>query len=133
MNALAGYLYRHLRDNGWSIDDLVRRSGLSPAGVRTLLDPTAEELSGLPDRDTVVALARALGVPRTEVVLKAAEACGLATGRMPYEAPTLHTATNHQLVRELRRRLAQGARSSLGPQRRLGHLTAIDGALAEAW
>lgn len=132
MNAFAGYLYRHLRGNGWGIDDLARRSGLSQASVRGLLDPTADELPGLPDGETVAALARALCVSRTELVLKAAEACGLATGQTYSEAPAAPQVPVHDRASELRRRLAHGSRYALGGHRRVQRLGGFDGALAEA-
>jgi hypothetical protein len=118
MNALAGYLYGQLRSLGWGVDDLATRSGLSRSAVLSLLDP-AEELSTLPDCTTVKAVAAALGVDRTELVLAAAAACGLATTRQQRPEPTLSTATNAQLVRELRRRLASGARSGSLPRHQL--------------
>jgi hypothetical protein len=100
MNALAGYLYAELRARGWGIDDLAGRSGLSRAAVLALLDP-AEERSMLPDCETVEAVCTALEVDRTELVLAAAAACGLATGAVARPEPTLRTATNAELVREL--------------------------------
>jgi hypothetical protein len=110
MNALAGYLYAELRAYGWGVDDLAARSELPRATILSLLDP-AEERSMLPDPDTVRAVADALGVERTELVLAAARACGLATVRAGRPEPTLRTATNAELIRELRRRLASGARA----------------------
>ena len=116
MNALAGYLYGQLRSQGWGVDDLAVRSGLSRGAVLSLLDP-AEERSMLPDCATVEAVAGALGVDRTELVLAAAQACGLAMARESRPEPTLRTATNAQLVRELRRRLASGAKAGSIPRR----------------
>jgi lambda repressor-like predicted transcriptional regulator len=115
MNALAGYLYGQLRAKGWGVDDLASRSGLSRATILSLLDP-AEERSMLPDCITVEAVATALEVDRTEVVLAAAEACGLAIARADRPEPTLRTATNAQLIRELRRRLATGAKAGTLPR-----------------
>ena len=55
---------------------------------------------------------------RIDVVLAAAEACGLATARASRPEPTLRTATNAQLIRELRRRLATGAAAGSVPRQR---------------
>jgi hypothetical protein len=121
MNALAGYLYGQLRSLEWGVDELATRSGLSRSTILSLLDP-AEERSVLPDSSTVVALAAALGVDRKELVLAAAEACGLATARANRPEPTLRTATNAQLIRELRRRLASGAKAGTLPRQQVGAL-----------
>lgn len=125
MNALAGYLYNNLRRLGWGVDDLAAASGLSRSTILELLDP-AEELTALPDFGTVDALVSALDVDRTEVVLRAAEACGLSTSPVATPQPTLKTATNSQLVSELRRRLANGARSGALPRRAVPALASVD-------
>jgi hypothetical protein len=124
MNALAGYLYGQLRAHGWGVDELASRSGLSRATILSLLDP-AEERSMLPDCITVEAVAEALGVDRIDVVLAAAEACGLATARASRPEPTLRTATNAQLIRELRRRLATGAAAGSVPRQRAQQVASV--------
>ena len=76
-NELAVLIENRLAKKGWSVTDLVRETGLTAGTVAELLGP--RELPGMPDGDTVERLATALGIPPRRVVLRAVEACGMAT------------------------------------------------------
>jgi hypothetical protein len=65
-------------------------------------------LADWPSSQVIDALARALHVPARELVLRAAEACGLSVEEEGPGAGLLDSS-NEDLMRELRRRLALGA------------------------
>lgn len=120
MNTLRGFLLDHMAQRGWDAAELAASSGLAAEEIAPLLGD--ETLSGWPSPAVVKGLAKALQVPCREVVLQAAEACGVpvdAPGAAPVAAPAealveeagILQATNEVLLREVRRRLALGAAS----------------------
>jgi transcriptional regulator with XRE-family HTH domain len=127
-NELAVLIENRLAKKGWSVTDLVRETGLTAGTVAELLGP--RELPGMPDGDTVERLATALGIPPRRVVLRAVEACGMATSWAGDREHGLRTASDEELMRELRRRLLAGRSSGDARRRRLSHLALIGGALA---
>jgi hypothetical protein len=94
---------------GWGRDALAERSGLDELTIEAILDSPV--LPEWPDPDALLALARAFALPVREVVLRAAEGCGLHVTGPLNPAETILLATNEELMREVRRRLALGART----------------------
>jgi len=128
-NELAVLIEDQMAVKGWSVIDLVRETGLDAGAVADLLGP--DLLLAMPDGDVVRRLATGLGVPLQQVVLAAAEACGLATslhGDRERER-ALRAASDEDLMRELRRRLVAGRNSADVRRRRMSHLALIQGAL----
>jgi hypothetical protein len=127
-NKLAVLIEERLAVKGWSVGDLMRETTLDPGTLSGLLGP--EVLPDMPDGDTVDKLAAGLGLSAVHVVLHAVEACGLATSPMGDRQAALRNASDADLVRELRRRLAAGRNSGDARRRRLSHLALVGGALA---
>ena len=109
INSFGRFVDEQLTLLGWSRDDLAERSGLDDWTVAGLLDSPV--LSEWPEPDVMLALARAFSLPVREVVLRAAEGCGLHVTGPLNPAETILLATNEELMREVRRRLALGART----------------------
>ncbi|HET8594671.1 MAG TPA: hypothetical protein VFM07_05445 [Intrasporangium sp.] len=107
VNALGSYLQDQLDLLGWSRATLVARSRVDGYELDAILD--APMLAEWPQPETLMGLARALSVPLREVVMYAAEGCGLG---VLATAPAVHTmslTSNEDLMLEVRRRLALGA------------------------
>ena len=106
MNRLGAYVRAEMADRGWTLADLTRGTGLDESDLMPIL--SKDWLADWPSSQVIDALARALHVPARELVLRAAEACGLSVDLAASPAG-LADASNEQLMRELRRRLALGA------------------------
>jgi transcriptional regulator with XRE-family HTH domain len=107
MNSLGQYLQGHLTKRGWAPSDLARRSGVAESEILPLLE--GEALAEWPSPAAVMGMAKALKVPARDVVLMAAAACGIDPGAAPRVQSDVARATNDELLREVRRRLALGA------------------------
>lgn len=123
MNSLGAYLREEMAWRDWDFRELLAQTGLEENDVLSAFQsaPLAEWHSP----QVITALARALGVPVRDLVLRTAEASGLAVEEQsPREAetvpapavldaapvcPALADVNNEDLMRELRRRLALGA------------------------
>jgi transcriptional regulator with XRE-family HTH domain len=106
MNRLGAYVRAEMADREWALSDLTRGTGLDESDLMPIL--SKDWLADWPSSQVIDALARALHVPARELVLRAAEACGLSVD-LEASADGLADASNEQLMRELRRRLALGA------------------------
>jgi transcriptional regulator with XRE-family HTH domain len=95
-----------MADRDWTLADLTRGTGLDESDLMPIL--SKDWLADWPTSQVIDALARALHVPARELVLRAAEACGLSVD-LEASPAGLADASNEQLMRELRRRLALGA------------------------
>jgi len=106
MNRLGAYVQAEMDWRGWTLTDLTKAAGLDESDLMPIL--ARDWLADWPSSQVIDAVARALHVPARELVLRAAEACGLAVDE---EGPgaTLVDSSNEELMRELRRRLALGA------------------------
>jgi hypothetical protein len=106
MNSLGRYVHSEMAWRDWSLSDLAAHAGLAEDDLLPLFN--AGPLADWPSSRVISALADALRVPSRELVLQAAEGCGL-----PVQAETvgaeLVRASNAELLQELRRRLAMGA------------------------
>jgi hypothetical protein len=107
----------------WDFRELLAETGLEENDVLSAF--RSAPLAEWPKPQVITALARALGVPVRDLVLRTAEASGLAVEEQsPREAetvpapkvldavavcPALADVNNEDLMRELRRRLALGA------------------------
>ena len=123
MNSLGAYLREEMAWRDWDFRELLAQTGLEENDVLSAF--RSAPLAEWPSPQVISALARALGVPVRDVVLRAAEASGLAVEqqvprdaeRVPAPAvldaaavcPALADVNNEDLMRELRRRLALGA------------------------
>ena len=94
---------------GWSRATLATRTGLDEWTLEGILD--SQVLPEWPQPDEMLALSRALCVSVREIALRSAEGCGLSVmGGIDHTEAVL-LASNEELMREVRRRLALGARS----------------------
>lgn len=109
INSLGVFVQEQMDLNGWDRASLVERTGMDQWMLATILD--SHVLAGSPDTDDILALARAFSMPVREVVLRAAEGCGLQVMAPLSPTETLLLASNDELMGELRRRLALGART----------------------
>lgn len=110
-NSLGSFLQEQLRVLGWSRAQLATRTGLDEWTIEGILDSPV--LPEWPQPDDMLALSRALCVSVREIALRAAEGCGLnVLGGIAHNDAVL-LATNEELMREVRRRLALGARTGL--------------------
>lgn len=107
VNALGSYLRDQMDLLGWSRSTLVARTRLDPYELEAVLDSPV--LPEWPQPETLMGLARALSVPVREVVMHAAEGCGLGVQSSTPAVHTLSLTSNEELMREVRRRLALGA------------------------
>lgn len=107
MNALGSYLRDQMDLLGWSRATLVARSGLDAYELEAVLD--SPMLAEWPQPETLMGLARVFSVPVREVVMHAAEGCGLGVRSTVPPVHTLSLTSNEDLMREVRRRLALGA------------------------
>ena len=115
MNSLGVFVQEQMDLLGWSRSVLSERTGIDEWTVATILD--SHTLAGALDTDDTRALASALSMPVREIVLRAAEGCGLDVMAPLSPTETLLLASNDELMGELRRRLTLGARTG-------GYLTA---------
>jgi lambda repressor-like predicted transcriptional regulator len=106
MNRLGAYVQAEMDWRGWTLSDLTKAAGLDESDVMPIL--SREWLADWPSSQVVDAVARALQVPARELVLRAAEACGLSIAEKGPVA-SIADSSNEELMRELRRRLALGA------------------------
>jgi hypothetical protein len=110
-NSLGSFLQEQLRVLGWSRAQLATRTGLDEWTIEGILDSPV--LPEWPQPDDMLALSRALCVSVREIALRAAEGSGLnVLGGIAHNDAVL-LATNEELMREVRRRLALGARTGL--------------------
>ena len=109
INSLGVFVQDQMSLLGWSRADLSERTGIDEWTLAAILD--SRVLAGSPDTDDVLALARAFTMPVREIVLRAAEGCGLNVMAPMNPTETLLLASNDELMSELRRRLALGART----------------------
>jgi hypothetical protein len=107
VNALGSYLQDQMDLLGWSRATLVARSRVDPLELDAVLD--ASVLAEWPQPQTPMGLARVFRVPVREVVMYAAEGCGLGVLSTMPGVHTLSLTSNEDLMREVRRRLALGA------------------------
>ena len=109
INSLGTFLQEQLRVLGWSRATLATRTGLDEWTLEGILDSPV--LPEWPQPDDMLALSRALCVSVREIALRAAEGSGLSVmGGIDHDE-ALMLATNDELMREVRRRLALGART----------------------
>lgn len=106
MHELGRYLQRNLEDRGWTVSELIRRSGLSRQTVYNLLNDSREHMDQTPQRKTVNGLAKALGVSQAEVLTISALAIGVPL-ETPTPGQTLDAATDEQILKELASRLSR--------------------------
>lgn len=106
MNRLGAYIRAEMAWRNWTLTDLTKGTGLDESDLMPVL--SKDWLADWPSSQVIDALARALHVPARELVLRAAEACGLSVEEEAAGAG-LADASNEELMRELRRRLALGA------------------------
>ena len=109
INSLGVFVQDQMDLLGWDRAVLVERTGMDEWMLATILDSPV--LAGWPEGEDMLALARALSVPVREIVLRAAEGCGLHVMAPMSPTETLLLASNEELMREVRRRLALGART----------------------
>lgn len=127
-NELGIVIEDRLRDKGWSVSRFTLESGISADLVAGLIGP--EQLSSMPDEQTLVALSEVLELPYRQLVISAAVACGLAKSQEGEPTFVLRFATNEELLMELRRRLVHGRNHTDAQRRRLAHLALMQNALA---
>ena len=109
INSLGVFVQDQMDLLGWDRAVLVERTGMDEWMLATILD--SHVLAGSPDTDDILALAQAFSMPVREIVLRAAEGCGLHVMAPLNPTETLLLASNDELMGELRRRLALGART----------------------
>jgi hypothetical protein len=109
INSLGVFLQEQLRVLGWTRATLALRSGLDEWTLEGILDSPV--LPEWPQPDDMIGLSRALCVSVREITLRAAEGCGLKVMGGIDHNEVLMLATNDELMREVRRRLALGART----------------------
>ncbi|SDP47452.1 hypothetical protein SAMN04489867_2585 [Pedococcus dokdonensis] len=109
INSLGAFLQEQLRVLGWSRATLATRSGLDEWTLEGILESPV--LPEWPQPDDILGLSRALCVSAREITLRAAEGCGLSVIGGIEHNEALMLATNDELMREVRRRLALGART----------------------
>jgi hypothetical protein len=109
INRLGVFVQDQMDVLGWDRAVLAERTGMDKWMLATILD--SHVLAGSPDTDDILALARAFSMPVREIVLRAAEGCGLHVMAPLSPTETLLLASNDELMSELRRRLALGART----------------------
>lgn len=108
-NSLGTFVREQMRLLGWTRETLQERTGLDEWTLEAVLD--APVLPEWPEPHAMIALARALGLPVREIVLQSAQGCGLHVLAPLNPTETLMLASSEELMREVRRRLALGART----------------------
>ncbi|MGP5381598.1 helix-turn-helix domain-containing protein [Glutamicibacter arilaitensis] len=106
MHELGRYLQRKLDDHGWTVSELIRRTGLSRQTVYNLINDNREYMDQTPQRKTVNGLAQALGVSPTEILTVSAQALGVPIEALPPEN-SLSNASDQQILMELASRLSR--------------------------
>jgi hypothetical protein len=106
-NSLGEFVSDQLAALGWSRARLVVLSGLDPFELEAILDSPV--LDQWPRPEVLLGLARVFQLPVRELVMHAAEGCGLAVRAAAPDVHTLSLTSNEELMREVRRRLALGA------------------------
>ncbi len=108
-NSLGLFVREQLRLLGWTRATLQERSGLDEWTIEAILE--APVLPEWPEPHAMLAIARALGLPVREIVLQSAQATGLNVLTPLNPTETLMLASSEELMGEVRRRLALGART----------------------
>ena len=108
-NSLGTFVLEQMRLLGWSRETLMQRTALDEWTLEAILD--APVLPEWPEPRAMAALARELNLPVRELVLQAAQGCGLDVLAPLSPTETLMLASNEDLMKEVRRRLALGART----------------------
>lgn len=109
INSLGRFVQEQMDLLGWSRAALAAHSGLDAWTLEAVLElPVLPEW---PDPDAMLSLSRVFNVPVREIVLHAAEGSGLSVMGPLSPTETMLLATNDELMREVRRRLALGART----------------------
>ncbi|MDU0313444.1 hypothetical protein RKE38_07080 [Phycicoccus sp. M110.8] len=108
-NSLGTFVLEQMRLLGWSRETLMQRTALDEWTLEAILDSPV--LPEWPEPRAMAALARELNLPVRELVLQAAQGCGLDVLAPLSPTETLMLASNEDLMREVRRRLALGART----------------------
>ena len=109
INSLGTFLQAQLNVLGWTRATLATRSGVDEWTIEGILDSPV--LPEWPQPDDILGLSRALCVSARELTLRAAEGCGLSVMGGIDHNEALMLAANDELMREVRRRLALGART----------------------
>jgi hypothetical protein len=108
-NSLGTFIREQMRLLGWTRPMLVERTGLDEWTLETVLD--APVLPEWPEPHAMIALARAFSLPVREIVLQSAQGCGLHVLGPLNPTETLMLASSEELMKEVRRRLALGAKT----------------------
>lgn len=120
MHALRAFIEDQMQRNQWTQADLSRQSGLSRQHLSKMLADSREQLPQLPDRSTLLALAKGLHVAPSVVVLRAAMACGIPVEVTEVEVPSASALTTDQLLAEVRRRIEVGSDERSAPNKEAG-------------
>ncbi|MFC8502699.1 hypothetical protein ACFUC1_10075 [Pedococcus sp. NPDC057267] len=108
-NSLGSFVLEHMHRLGLSRETLQQRTALDAWTLEAILDSPV--LPEWPEPRAMAALARELGLPVRELVLQAAQGSGLDVLAPLSPLETLMLASNEDLMKEVRRRLALGART----------------------
>lgn len=105
MHALGKFLQREIDARGWRVSDLVAASDLSKQTVYNLFEDKRPRMDRLPQRRTISGLARALGLPETDILAAAAEAMGAPGPETSPASRPIQDVSDEELLQELARRL----------------------------
>ena len=108
-NSLGIFVGEQLRLLGWTRATLHQRTGIDEWTLEAILE--APVLPEWPEPHVMLAIAGALGLPVREIVLQAAQGSGLSVLTPLNPTETLMLASSEELMAEVRRRLALGART----------------------
>jgi hypothetical protein len=108
-NSLGSFIQQQISLLGWSRAALATRTGIDEWTLEGILESPV--LPEWPTPDEMLALSRALCVSVREIVLRSAEGAGLSVMGGFNEDDAMLLTSNDQLMREVRRRLALGART----------------------
>ena len=92
---------------GWNSTQVASHSGLSKQLVSQIVNDERESLRMMPHRATVTSLADAFGIPANVIWVSIAQAMGLPIDTVPSVVREVETASDDELINELRRRLIQ--------------------------
>lgn len=106
VNALSDFVRQRADANGWRNRDLVRASGLSKQVVSNYLNDTREQISRLPEKETLAGFAKAFNVSVEFLIGKAIESLGLGYSSGDF-INSVTTATDRELLAEIQRRLTK--------------------------